>query len=151
MAEEAVTWKHAADFLDLEISQDTEAYLQNGRAHANLTDSELSTLWAAAFSAWFRSRSAEDSLGYYDLDAELELRGMETPLETVRTELTLAIAQLPPSQSAQDSASNERLMNFLMANYSEVDPLNPQHLPRQSHQRNLEPGHDGGIVDVNLS
>jgi hypothetical protein len=122
VAEEAVTvtWMHASDFLDLEISRDTAAYVQHGRAHENLSESELRTLWATAFSAWFRSPTAEDSLGYYDLDAELELRGIETPLATIRSELMAATVQLSPSRSALDPASNERLMNFLIANYSET-------------------------------
>jgi hypothetical protein len=120
VVEEAVTWMHASDFLDLEIFRDTEAYVQHGRAHANLSESELCTLWATAFSAWFRSSTAEDSLGYYDLDAELQLRGMETPLATIRSELMLASVQLSPSQNIKDPASNERLLNFLMADYPEM-------------------------------
>jgi hypothetical protein len=67
------------EFLDIEVTREPEAYLRRGRIHANLPDGELNSLWEAAFVAWFRSRGAEDRLGYYDLDIELELRGLEPP------------------------------------------------------------------------
>jgi hypothetical protein len=111
----------ATDFLDIEMTREVESYLHRGRVHADLPNGELNNLWTVAFIAWFRSRAAEDSLGYYDLDVELELRELEPPIEVVRAELARAHTQLSANPDGQNPASNERLMVFLnAANDSEV-------------------------------
>jgi hypothetical protein len=121
VASNASSRKPAIDFLDIEMTREVESYLHRGRVHANLPNGELNNLWTVAFTAWFRSRAAEDRLGYYDLDVELELRGLEPPIEVVRAELARAHTQLSAKADGQYPASHERLMDFLRAaNDSEV-------------------------------
>jgi len=115
MADGAPKRDARTDFLDVEMTRETEAYLRRGRINANLPAGDLNSLWEAAFVAWFRSRGAEDRLGYYDLDIELELRGLEPPIEVVRAELARAHAQLLVNTDDESPALNERLLNFLRA------------------------------------
>ncbi len=115
MADGAPNRDARTDFLDIEMTRETEAYLRRGRINANLPAGDLNSLWEAAFVAWFRSRGAEDRLGYYDLDIELELRGLEPPIEVVRAELARAHAQLLVNTDDESPALNEQLLNFLRA------------------------------------
>ena len=94
MADEAVERGAEVDLLDLRTDARIRIHLQRGRPCANLTAGELDRFWIPAFRAWFRSRGAEDELGYYDLDIEMELRGLEPPVEIVRTELALSHARI---------------------------------------------------------
>ncbi|WP_159014064.1 hypothetical protein [Acidisoma sp. S159] len=115
MADVASNCSARIDLLDIEMTREMEAYLRRGRVDANLSDGELEGLWTAAFMAWFRNRAAEDSLGYYDLDVELELRCLEPPIEVVHSELARAHAQLSANMDGENPASNERLLTFLKA------------------------------------
>jgi hypothetical protein len=62
-------------------------YLLRGRGHEGLADDDLNQLWTTTFKVMFRSRSAEDIQAHFDSRAELDLRGMEVPVETVRAEI----------------------------------------------------------------
>ena len=108
MADEAVEWGADVDLLDLEQTRELESCLQRGRPYANLTASELDRCWVPAFRAWFRSRGAEDGLGYYDLDIEMELRGLEPPVQIVRAELALSHAQLAAITDNGNPALNDK-------------------------------------------
>lgn len=115
MADGAPNRDARTEFLDIEVTREPEAYLRRGRIHANLPDGELNSLWEAAFVAWFRSRGAQDRLGYYDLDIELELRGLEPPIEVVHAELARAHAKLLVNTDDESPALNERPLVFLKA------------------------------------
>jgi hypothetical protein len=62
-------------------------YLLRGRPHERLAGDDLNQLWTTTFKAMFRSRSWEDIQTHYDSRAELDLRGVEAPVETVRAEI----------------------------------------------------------------
>jgi hypothetical protein len=124
LADEAPKPNLFTELLDSEMTRELESYLHRGRPHANLTVGDLNSLWAPAFGAWFRSRGADDSLGYYDLDIEMELRGLEPPLEAVHAELALAHAQLGMNVSGRNPAITERMLHFLRA--ADGSELRPQ-------------------------
>jgi hypothetical protein len=62
-------------------------YLLRGRDYEGLADDELNQLWTATFKMMFRSRSAEDIVAHFDFRAELDLRGLDVPVETIGPEL----------------------------------------------------------------
>jgi hypothetical protein len=124
VADEAPKLNAFTELLVSEMTRELESYLERGRPHANLTVSDLNSLWAPAFGAWFRSRGADDSLGYYDLDIELELRGLEPPLEVVHAELASAHAQLGVNVDGRTAAITERMLHFLRA--ADGSELSPQ-------------------------
>jgi hypothetical protein len=62
-------------------------YLLRGRLHERLSDGELSHLWTTTFNRMFLSQSWEDIQAHYDSRAELDLRGMELPVENVRDKI----------------------------------------------------------------
>jgi hypothetical protein len=100
---------------ELQTTREIESYLQRGRAHKDLTVDELNSRWVSAFRMWFGSRGAEDTLGYYDLDIELELRGLEPPGDAIQAVFARARAQLRASFDESGSMASERVVNFLRA------------------------------------
>jgi hypothetical protein len=124
VADEAPKLNPVTKLLVTEMTRELESYLHRGRPHANLTVSDLNSLWAPAFGAWFRSRGTDDSLGYYDLDIELELRGLEPPIEAIHAEFALAHSQLGIDVDGQSAAINERMLDFLRA--ADGSELSPQ-------------------------
>jgi hypothetical protein len=62
-------------------------YLLRGRLHEYLPDEELNHLWTMTFKTMFLSQSPEDVQAHYDSRAELDLRGLELPVENVRDQL----------------------------------------------------------------
>lgn len=62
-------------------------YLLRGRVHEHLAAIDLIQMWTATFKTMFLSRSGEDIQAHYDSGAEIDLRGMEAPVETIRAEI----------------------------------------------------------------
>jgi len=82
--------KMMAALLASEAMDENRRYLERGRRLAALEPSKLKELWTAAFKKWFATREAADSQALDDAAAELRLREMELPNETVQHELDLA-------------------------------------------------------------
>jgi hypothetical protein len=69
-------------------------YLLRGRGYEGLAVDDLNQLWTTTFKVMFRRRSAENIQAHFDFRAELDLRGMEVPIETIGAEIeTLRKAQ----------------------------------------------------------
>jgi hypothetical protein len=62
-------------------------YLLRGRLHEHLGITDLNEMWTATFKTMFLSRLGEDIQAHYDSGAELDLRGMQAPVETIRAEI----------------------------------------------------------------
>jgi hypothetical protein len=83
-------------------------YLLRGRPHERLAAADLNQLWTATFKVMFLSRSAEDIQAHYDSRAELDLRGMEDPVETVGAELETLRKTKPRRRSISVSNTANR-------------------------------------------
>jgi hypothetical protein len=68
-------------------------YLLRGRLHEHLAAADLNQMWTTTFKTMFHSRTMEDIRAHYDSGAELDLRGMEVPVETIRAEIETIMKQ----------------------------------------------------------
>jgi hypothetical protein len=77
-----------------EAMNETKAYLDRGRRFESVEANALQTQWTTSFKLWFASREASDLELLNDAAAELRLRSLEIPSDTVRNELDLAHAEI---------------------------------------------------------
>jgi hypothetical protein len=77
-----------------EEMKETKQYLERGRRFASLDTGALNASWTSAFKTWFASRTKSDEELMNDLSAELRLRNLKTPDETVERELALGEEEL---------------------------------------------------------
>ena len=75
--------------MESEAMNEMKQYLERGRKLAPLDSDELKKRWTTAFKTWFASRKQSDARKMDDAAAELRLRKLEVPFETVRSELAL--------------------------------------------------------------
>ena len=73
---------------------DTAAYMRRGRVFSPLAVDALDLRWTAAFKRCVASRDSEDRRVLNDLSAELRLRGLEPPADTVKPELDAIQAEI---------------------------------------------------------
>jgi hypothetical protein len=64
-----------------------EQYLAQGRRFEHMSVESLNECWTVAFKVWARHRTPASSRDYQDADAELRLRGVEPPRDTIKEEI----------------------------------------------------------------
>jgi hypothetical protein len=97
-----------------ELMEETAAYLSRGRPHASLTAQEAGQQWVAAYTRWFAERTAERQREWDDLAAELRLRGLEPPYDTVRPILERMREEIR-AIGLDDPALHEKIEKYLQA------------------------------------
>lgn len=90
-------------FMDHQAMEETRDYLERGRRFGGLTDDDLSTGWAAAFTAVCADGDGRRETDLDDFGAELGLRKLERPEHLV-----------PPRamKAAQERVRNSRHESF---------------------------------------
>jgi hypothetical protein len=73
---------------------ETAAYMRRGRVLSSLTVDTLNLRWTAAFKKCIASRDPEGMRVLNDLSAELRLRGLDPPADTVKPELDAIQAEI---------------------------------------------------------
>jgi hypothetical protein len=76
-------------FLQHTQMEETQQYLSRGRQFATTSEVELKLRWAEAFRRWFKAHSPGHVRKLDDLSAELRLRGLEPPEDSVKDELSM--------------------------------------------------------------
>ena len=80
--------------LESELMERTAAYLSRGRPYSTERAEDVETGWTAAFKRSFATRSPEVQREVDDLAAELRLRGLEPPYDSMQPELDAAREQI---------------------------------------------------------
>jgi hypothetical protein len=105
------------EFLQHELMNETQAYIEHGRRLQTLSNDEILNTWVATFERWLGERTANNSRDMDDAAAEIRLRGLEMPYERAKNEiraLRAALAALDPEH--QSSPQIERKINdYLVA------------------------------------
>jgi hypothetical protein len=70
----------------IQIKQ-TEQYLARGRQLERTPVEQLGERWTGAFKMWVRDRTLRSLRDHQDADAELRLRGVEPPRDTIKEEI----------------------------------------------------------------
>ena len=83
---------------------ETGEYLTRGRAYKHRSRQWLNEAWVAAFRAWFNSDLPTSYRPVADIRAELSLRGVQPPYDTVRAELEIARSECLAAESPLDDA-----------------------------------------------
>jgi len=59
-------------------------YVQRGRRYHELSDADLMARWQTAFRAFAQKLNDQARQDYQDMESEIELRGLEVPVELVK-------------------------------------------------------------------
>ncbi len=121
MAKRKRTADEMGDDLAIELlhhaqMNETQDYVERGRALASQTDDEVKSVWAAMFERWFDEKTAENSRNMNDASAELRLRDLEPPYDRVKAktdELQAEIKRLGPDAFSEEL--DEEIDEFLEA------------------------------------
>ena len=97
--------------LESELMEQTAAYLSRGRPYSTERAEDVETGWTAAFKRSFATRSPEAQREVDDLAAELRLRGLEPPYDSVQPELDAAREQISEA-GPNDPGVRERVREF---------------------------------------
>jgi hypothetical protein len=81
-------------FLASEAMNESQRYLERGRELAAVDAGILRERWTAAFKQFLKSRTASDCRALDDVSAELGLRNLDRPFETVKEEMAMVQAQI---------------------------------------------------------
>jgi hypothetical protein len=76
-------------FLQHTQMEETQQYLSRGREFKTISEAELKLRWAEAFRRWCKAHSPGHVRKLDDLSAELRLRGLEPPEDSVKVELSM--------------------------------------------------------------
>jgi hypothetical protein len=76
-------------FLQHTQMEETQQYLSRGRQFESTSEVELKLRWAEAFRRWCKTHSPGNVRELDDLSAELRLRGLEPPEDSVKDELSM--------------------------------------------------------------
>src|SRR5271163_2802249 len=102
--------------LESEAMDETKSYLERGRQLAAVDAGVLRERWTAAFKQFFKSRTASDCQAFDDINAELGLRNLDRPWETVKEELAMAQAE-----ASRDGTANPGIRSKIAAFLDELD------------------------------
>ena len=110
MAKRKRTADEKGDDLAIELLQhaqmnETQDYVERGRALASQTDDEVKSVWVAMFERWFDKKTAENRRNMDDAAAELRLRDLEPPYDRVKAktdELQAEIKRLGPDAFSEE-------------------------------------------------
>ena|SRR6478609_7257628 len=90
---------------------ETLDYLRRGRAHADLSDGALMDEWTGAFKHWFVWRSRSSRQRTDDLSAELRLRHVDPPFESIARESAMMADEIK-RQGADSDDIREKMEKF---------------------------------------
>ncbi len=121
MAKRKRTADEKGDDLAIELLQhaqmnETQDYVERGRALASQTDDEVKSVWVGMFERWFDEKTAENRRNMDDASAELRLRDLEPPYDRVKAktdELQAEIKRLGPDTFSEEL--DEEIDEFLEA------------------------------------
>ena len=110
MAKRKRTADEKGDDLAIESLQhaqmnETQDYVERGRALASQTDDEVKSVWVGMFERWFDEKTAENRRNMDDAAAELRLRDLEPPYDRVKAktdELQAEIKRLGPDAFSEE-------------------------------------------------
>jgi hypothetical protein len=86
---------------------ETKDYLKRGRKFESRETFQLQTQWTAAFKIWFASRESDDLQVMDDTGAELRLRNLPIPFDTIRSVLDLRPFETKRPRSRRDQHQSE--------------------------------------------
>jgi hypothetical protein len=99
-------------FLESELMEETAAYLLRGRRFSALAADALNREWTVAFKSWAAGDRAAAQPRLDDLSAELRLRKLEPPYDTVAAE-TAALQDELRRLDPNDPRLTEKIGAFL--------------------------------------
>jgi hypothetical protein len=76
------------------LMEETAQYLSRGRQFKTTSEVELKLRWAEALRRWIKTHSAGNVRQLDDLSAELRLRGMGSPEDSVKAELSSMVDEI---------------------------------------------------------
>ena len=102
-----------------------EQYLARGRQLQHTPVEQLGERWTVAFKMWVRDRTLRSPRDHQDADAELRLRGVEPPRDTIKEEI--AALQKEISEQPYDPQTRKVVragLQDLLFPKNELDPEN---------------------------
>lgn len=100
-------------FLQSELMEETAAYLLRGRRFSEMATDALNRQWTMAFKSLSAGDQVADRPRMNDLSAELRLRNLEPPYDTVAAELASLRDELRQLDPTANSALTEKIGAFL--------------------------------------
>lgn len=92
----------AQEYLQHVWMSETRAYVERGRAFEAISSDEILDTWIAMFERWFGERTAAHARDMNDLAAEIRLRGLEVPYESVGDKARVLQAELLSRAAEED-------------------------------------------------
>ena len=100
------------------LMEETAQYLSRGRQFRTTSEVELKLRWAEALRRWIRTHSPGNVRQLDDLSAELRLRGMGPPEDSVKAELSSMVEEIRRDYESDPECLEDiatRIAEFRMA------------------------------------
>jgi hypothetical protein len=95
----------ADEYLQHALMNEMKAYFDRGKRFATLDVAQLNERWIVVFKAYFADHNRQQGLEMDDLAAELRLRGLDPPFESVKAEISKlqgALKRIGPHASSPE-------------------------------------------------
>jgi len=100
------------------LMEETAQYLSRGRQFKTTSEVELKLRWAEALRRWIKTHSLGNIRQLDDLSAELRLRGMGPPEDSVKAELSSMVEEIRRDYESDPECREDiakRIAEFRMA------------------------------------
>ena len=98
----------AEEYLQHVWMNETRAYIERGRAFEALSSDKVLETWIAMFERWFGKRTSAHARDMNDLAAEIRLRGLEVPYESVGDKARVLLVELLERGAEEDCSKLDR-------------------------------------------